>query len=71
MTAVMSLAGAAVLLAVVAVHEQHRRRPLLEATIPPSTSRAARQRILREQRVQARRERIVYEARHPYWHIGW
>ncbi len=71
MIAVMSLLGGIVLLAVAAVYEQHRRRPLLEATIPPGTSPAARRRILHAERVRARRERIQYEARHPYPHAGW
>jgi hypothetical protein len=68
---ILSMVGVLVLLALVAGYEQHRRRPLLEATIPPGTSRAARRRIIRAERVEARRERIVYEAMHPYRRTGW
>ena len=71
MITILSVVGVLVLLALVAGYEQHRRRPVLEATIAPGTSRAARRRIIHAQRVEARRERIVYEAKHPYPRSGW
>ena len=71
MITILSLVGVLVLLALVAGYEQHRRRPLLEGTIPPGTSRVDRRRIIRAQRAEERRERIVYEAMHPYRHTGW
>jgi hypothetical protein len=61
------------LLAVViiaAVYSTMRRRSDLEATLPPDLPRAARRRIIREQRAQDRAARARYTAEHPYLHGG-
>jgi len=71
MFATISLLAVLALLGVAAVYDQHRRRPVLEATIPDKTSRSARRRILRAQRVDRRAERIRCEATHPYLFLGW
>jgi hypothetical protein len=71
MVAVMVVLGALVVLALAAAYEQHRRRPVLEATIPAGASRSGRRRILRVERARARSERIQYKATHPYLYGGW
>jgi|KBSMisStaDraftv2_1062788.scaffolds.fasta_scaffold4389448_1 hypothetical protein len=71
MVAVTVALGALVVLALVAAYEQHRRRPVLEATIPAGTCRSGRRRILRAERVRARSERIRYKATHPHLSGGW
>jgi hypothetical protein len=71
MVAVTVVLGALVVLVLAAAYEQHRRRPVLEATIPAGTSRAGRRRILRAERAWARSERIQYKATHPHLYGNW
>ena len=71
MVGVTVVLGALVVLVLAAAYDQHRRRPVLEATIPAGTSRADRRRILRAERARARSERIQYKAAHPYLYSGW
>ena len=71
MVAVTVVLGALVVLVLAAAYDQHRRRPVLEATIPAGTSRADRRRILRAERARARSIRIQYKATHPYLYGGW
>ena len=52
MVVVLVVVSFVVLLVLVALYEQHRRRSVLEATIPVGTTRSARRKILRAHRVR-------------------
>jgi len=54
MVVVLVVVSSVVLLVLVALYEQHRRRSVLEATIPVGTTRSARRKILRAHRVRVR-----------------
>jgi hypothetical protein len=62
--------GLLAVLLVAAAYDTRRRRSVLEANLPAGISRAARRKILREQRAQARAEQARYNAEHPYMHGG-
>jgi hypothetical protein len=53
-------------LVVAAVLDNRRRRGVLEANLPPGLSRAARRRILRDQRAPDRAAQARYAAELPY-----
>jgi hypothetical protein len=53
-------------LVVAAVFDNRRRRGVLEANLPPGLSRAARRRILRDQRAPDRAAQARYAAELPY-----
>lgn len=57
-------------LLIAAVLDTRRRRRVLEANLPAGVSRAARRKILREQRAQDRAAHARYTAEHPYLHGG-
>ena len=67
MVVVLVVVSFVVLLVLVALYEQHRRRSVLEATIPVGTTRSARRKILRAHRVRVRSAQLQYEAQHRYF----
>ena len=60
MVVVLVVVSSVVLLVLVALYEQHRRRSVLEATIPVGMTRSARRKILRAHGVRVRSAQLQY-----------
>ena len=67
MVVVLVVVSLVVLLVLAALYEEHRRRSVLEATIPVGMTRSARRKILRAHGVRVRSAQLQYEAQHRYF----